>query len=146
LPYASTSNLCARLTPMRVEACALSSYSRRLLCPDSSSVARWRARLASAREAWASAWALSAFSFSAASRQPMSSFLASTADSFSSKLRLLFSLFDLSRTASVCCVRRRSILPSSHRLSTANSEVSAPNAICSVKAAACHQRLSNSKS
>jgi hypothetical protein len=43
--------------------------------------------------------------------RPRSSFLASAADSFSIRLRLLFSATDLSRTVSVCCVRRRSVLP-----------------------------------
>jgi hypothetical protein len=66
-------------------------------------------------------------------------FFSPTADSFSSKLWLLFFVADLSRTASVCCVRRRSILPSSRRLSAANSEVNAPDAMCSVKADAWHK-------
>jgi hypothetical protein len=56
----------------------------------------------------------------------MSSFLAYAADSFSIRLWLLFSVADLSRTTSVCYVRRRSILPSSCRLSAANYEVRAP--------------------
>jgi hypothetical protein len=63
-------------------------------------------------------------------------FLSLRRDSFSSRLQLLFSAADLSRTASVCCVRRHSILPSSCRLSAENSEVSAPDAMCSAKAAA----------
>jgi hypothetical protein len=91
-----------------------------------------------ARELGLFAQALSASS-SVASR-------ASAAASFSANLRLLFSAADLSRTASVCCVRRRSILPSSRRLSAANSEVRAPDAICSAKAVAWRQKPSNSKS
>jgi hypothetical protein len=71
--------------------------------------------------------------------RPRSSFSASAADSFSIRLRLLFSVADLSRTASVCCVRRRSVLPSSRRLSAANSVVRAPDAMCSAKAAAWHK-------
>jgi hypothetical protein len=78
-------------------------------------------------------------SLSSASRWLRSSFSASAAVSFSSRLQLLFSIADLSLTASVCCVRRRSILPSSHRLLTKNSEVSAPEAMHSAKAAACHK-------
>jgi hypothetical protein len=42
-------------------------------------------------------------------------------------------------TASVCCVRWRSILPSSRRLSAKNSEVSAPEAMRSAKVVACHK-------
>jgi hypothetical protein len=124
------------IDPSAVEASVLSRWSCRLLCPDSTLVARLRARLTSAWAAWASSQAFSTSSLSAASRRPRSSFSASTFDSFSSKLRLLFSAADLSRTASVCCVRRRSILPSSHRLSVTNSDVSAPDATCSAKAAA----------
>ena len=69
--------------------------------------------------------------------------MASAADNFSIRLRLLFSAADLSRMTSVCCARRRSILPSSRRLSAANSEVRAPDAIRSAKAAAWHQTPSN---
>jgi hypothetical protein len=50
-----------------------------------------------------------------------------TAVSFSASLRLLFSSANLSHTSSVCCVRRRSILPSSRCLSAANSDVRAPD-------------------
>jgi hypothetical protein len=80
-------------------------------------------------------------SFSSANQRPRSSFSFSAAESFSSRLWLLFYAADLSLTASVCCVRRRSILPSSRRLSVANSEASAPEAIRSTKAAACHQNI-----
>ena len=51
----------------------------------------------------------------------------------------MFSAADLSLTASVCCVWRCSILPSSHRLSAENSMVSAPDAMRSAKATACHK-------
>jgi hypothetical protein len=85
-------------------------------------------------------------SLSAASRRSRSSFSASAADSFSSRLRLQFSATDLSRTASVCYVRRHSILPSSCRLSTENSKVSVPDAMCSAKAAAWHKSLSKNQS
>jgi hypothetical protein len=77
-------------------------------------------------------------------RRPRSSFLASTADSFSIRLQLFFFAADLSCTASVCCVRRHSILPSSCRLSAANSKVRGADAMCSAKAAAWDKRLLNS--
>jgi hypothetical protein len=92
------------------------------------------------------AQALSASSFSATSRRPSSSFSAFAADILSIRLRLLFFAADLSCTTSVCCIRKRSIIPSSHRLSAANSKVRAPDAIRSTKAAACHQTPSNSAS
>jgi hypothetical protein len=41
----------------------------------------------------------------------------------------------------MCCVRRHSILPSSHRLSVENSKVSAPEAIRSAKADAYQQDI-----
>jgi hypothetical protein len=67
----------------------------------------------------------------------------SAAISFSSKLRLLFSAADLSLTASVCCVRKRSILPSSRRLSVAKSKVSAPEGMRPAKAATYHKDCQN---
>lgn len=76
---------------------------------------------------------------STASRRLRSYLSASAAISFSSRLRLLFSATDLSWIASVCCVRRRSILPSSRRFSAENSEVSDPDAMRSAKAAAWHK-------
>jgi hypothetical protein len=51
-------------------------------------------------------------------------------------LRLLLSTADLSRIASVSYVRRSSFLPLSRRLSAANSEVRALDAIRSAKVAA----------
>jgi hypothetical protein len=78
-------------------------------------------------------------SITSASRRLGSSFSISFVVRFSRKLRLLFSAVDLSLTAFVCCVRRRSILPSSCRLSAENSEVNAPEAMRSAKVAAYHK-------
>jgi hypothetical protein len=72
------------------------------------------------RAAWASVRAFFAPSLSSASRRLRSYFSASVAVSFLSRLRLLFFAADLSLTASICCVWRRSILPSSRHLSAAN--------------------------
>jgi hypothetical protein len=47
--------------------------------------------------------------------------------------RLLFLVVDLSLTASICCVRKRSILPSSRILLETNYEVSTPEATSSTK-------------
>jgi hypothetical protein len=59
-------------------------------------------------------------SLSSISRRLRSYFSASAAVSFSSRLGLLFFAADLSLTASICCIWRRSILPSSRHLSAAN--------------------------
>jgi hypothetical protein len=78
-------------------------------------------------------------SITSASRRLGFSFSIFVVVRFSRKLRLLFSAVDLSLTASVCGVRRCSILPSSRCLSEENSKVNAPEAMRSAKAAACHK-------
>jgi hypothetical protein len=62
-----------------------------------------------------------------------SPFSASAAANLSVSMWLLFSAADFSRTASVCCARRRST-------SAANSKVRAPDATWSAKAAAYHKK------
>jgi hypothetical protein len=134
--YASTNCACVRSTSARVEDSALSTRPRRALNLASSSSARWRARLPSARATLASAcaacasvMALFASLLSSASWRRRSVFSSSIAATFSVSLRFLLSTAEFSRTASACCAQRRST-------SAATSVVRAPDATRSAKSAA----------